>query len=224
MSISNSFPEPSEQLLMPMDPSHFQAELQRYAKVGYYTRGLITKYENDQPAIVANLRMLTNFIRLPEANISQAAMYVNEHFYYLGGLVGLDVMKLEQGASFVASLYDDQADSIPVPNLSGADNSDEKRLIMARSMMEVSDCGYSLAEPYHDIIERLADELCVSDADHGPYLRRGFGLTMFMAGQVIKRNVALDAAADFGLMKCEADQAVHGNWDDAFVELLPGAN
>lgn len=121
----------------------------------------------------------------------------------------------------MGGLYDDH-DHIEMPDLSSLEGQAEKRHSLAQWVMEMSDRGYSLAPPYHEVVEGIAGQLCAANADNEPYVRRGFGLTMFMAGLVVKRNIELDALADLGLMEFEADRAVGGNWDAALAELTGG--
>lgn len=219
--MSSQLPEPSEQLLLPMNPTHFQEELNGYGTVSSYVVELIAKYQQAEPTSATNLRKFAARMSLPESNASQAEIYVQKQLYCIGGLIGLRVIELERGTIFMSGLYDDH-DHIAMPDLSSLEDQAEKHHSLAQWVMEMSDRGYSLAPPYHEAVEGIAGQLCAAETDNEPYVRRGFGLTMFMAGLVVKRNIELDALADLGLMEFEAAKAVGGNWDAALAELTGG--
>lgn len=221
--MSSQLPEQSEQLLLPMNPSHFCEEMSGCSTVGAYVQELIVQYQQDGPTSAANLQKFAARISLPDLNANHEETHAHKQLFCIGGLIGLRVMELERGTVFMNGLYDDH-DQIMVPDSSSLEDQAEKRHIMALWVMKMSDCGYSLAEPYHDAVEGLVDKLCAADTDNKSYLRRGFGMTMYMAGLVVKRNIELDRLADLRLMEFEAAKAVGGNWDAAWIKLKGGVN
>jgi|GEM_PF-1956948 len=221
--MNSPFPNNPEQILLPMDPAQFKMELGAYETVGYYARELLSGYDQRKLAAVKALRQVATLIRLPETIAQPAKMPMNEQFFYIGGVIGLRAIELEKGPDFAKGLFSGE-DSIPV-NLAGLGflpSRDQRMRAVSQSIMAASDAGYLLAEPYHETVEHISHRLC-TDIEDQPYVRRGFGLTMFMTGKLTARNLEIARVTDLLVMETEVAAAVAADWDQAWVELGEGA-
>ena len=199
-----------------MEPGLLQAQMQQYGTVGNFVRELIKSDDHAGRPSVAGLRKLMPLVA-PEAGDNPGERTLSGQLYFIGGLIGLRVMKLERGTPFMSGLFS-ATNWLPVPEFSEIADRLEMIHRLASMMMAVGDDGYREAEPYHATITHIGSEICTT-VDQEPYVRRGFGLTMYMARQVVERNRELDAAADLGLMRFEAERAATGDWDAAWANL-----
>jgi len=213
----NQFSGDPERLLLPMDPARFQAELQEYGTPGHYVRELIKGYEQPGQLVVESLSKLVPVAVAPDASEITGQRTMAGQLFFIGGLLGLRVMELERGAPFMSGLYSPPV-WLPDPEFSETADRSERRRRYASIVMAVSEDGYREAEPYHATIEHIGSGICTT-VDQEPFVRRGFGLTMYMARQVVERNRVLDAVADLGLMRFEVELAATVDWDAAWAKL-----
>ena len=199
-----------------MEPALLQAQMEPYGTVGHFVRELIKSDDHAGRPPVAGLRKLMPLVA-PEAGDNPGERTLSGQLYFIGGLIGLRVMKLERGAPFISGLFS-ATNWLPVPEFS--EDADRFEMIrrLASMMMAVGDDGYAEAEPYHATIEHIGSGICTT-VDQEPFVRRGFGLTMYMARQVVGGNRILDATADRGLMRFEVELAATVDWDAALAKL-----
>jgi hypothetical protein len=209
-------PKHPKQLLLPMNPEQFQKELGTYTTVGLYVGELLDSYDHQDLPALKSLHLMATLTRLPEADAQPLKMPINEQFFYIGEVIGLRVMELEKGVDFASKLFDGE-DVIPVDGagIKLLPSRDQKMHAVSHAIMNASDSGYLLAEPYHETVEHISRKLCPAIEDQ-PYVRRGFGLTMFMTAQSILRNLELEMTAD-------VERAKSADWDRGWGELGEGA-
>lgn len=104
--------------------------------------------------------------------------------------------------------------NVPITKLS--ENEDALQAVhdTVSDILDCSERGYAAASAYHELFEEWEDVVC-PDVAKQPFLKRGFGLVIYMMQEAQKAVEVAELQAQYDAIPPDG-----ANWDSEFIELF----